>query len=87
MVRVAMQLMAGHMLKAATSTRKFLKASHWLLKVRKETPHGAGGAGGGSRTCKRAYVRVRHVRAHQDTSVSLHAIPSPFRLLCCRKGL
>lgn len=34
MVRVAMQLMAGHMLKAATSTRKFLKTSNWLLKVR-----------------------------------------------------
>ncbi|CAN0060146.1 unnamed protein product [Hapterophycus canaliculatus] len=34
MVRVAMQLMAGHMYKAATSTRKFLKMSHWLLKVR-----------------------------------------------------
>ncbi|CAM9345495.1 unnamed protein product [Scytosiphon promiscuus] len=33
MVRVAMQLMAGHMYKAATSTRKFLKMSHWLLKV------------------------------------------------------
>ncbi len=36
MVRVAMQLMAGHMYKAATSTRKFLKSSHWLLKVRGE---------------------------------------------------
>lgn len=34
MVRVAMQLMAGHMYKAATSTRKFLKTAHWLLKVR-----------------------------------------------------
>eukprot|EP00903_Cladosiphon_okamuranus_P019227 g17681.t1 len=34
MVRVAMQLMAGHMLKAATLTRKFLKASHWLLKAK-----------------------------------------------------
>ena len=47
MVRVAMQLMAGHMLKAATSTRKFLKASHWLLKVRKETIARGGGGGGG----------------------------------------
>lgn len=35
MVRVAMQLMAGHMLKAAALTRKFLKASQWLLKVRR----------------------------------------------------
>ncbi|CAN0190861.1 unnamed protein product, partial [Ectocarpus sp. 12 AP-2014] len=34
MVRVAMQLMAGHMLKAATSTRKFLKTSNWLLKAK-----------------------------------------------------
>lgn len=35
MVRVAMELMAGHMLKAAALTRKFLKSSHWLLKVRR----------------------------------------------------
>lgn len=33
MVRVAMQLMGGHMIKASTTTRKFIKNSHWLLKV------------------------------------------------------
>lgn len=55
MVRVAMQLMAGHMYKAATSTRKFLKMSHWLLKVRAQPPNTATGT-------KCRYVPLRFVR-------------------------
>ncbi|CAM9952978.1 unnamed protein product, partial [Laminaria digitata] len=34
MVRVAMQLMAGHVYKAAASTRKFIKSAHWLFKAK-----------------------------------------------------
>lgn len=33
MVTVAMQLMVGQMIKAAKTTHKFIKMSHWLLKV------------------------------------------------------
>lgn len=33
MVRVAMQLMAGQVIKAAATIRKVIKGSHWLLQV------------------------------------------------------